>query len=153
MIFILFSWALLTIITTLLIFLTELVNIHFISFQELNVSNFLSWNFIITVMYFQKSMDNLNSNPMGIITPLTLLAWSFVLIAITCECGERCVTERFHLFEDKLNRCKWYLMTLNMQRMVLIFISDAQQPAYMHGFANIVCTRDYFKKVWMWSIC
>lgn len=92
-------------------------------------------------------MENFNSNPMGIITPLTMLAWSFIIIAITCEFGERCVTERFQLYANKLNRSKWYLFTLDMQQMMLIFMSDAQQSTYIRGFANIVCTRDYFKKV------
>ena len=91
-------------------------------------------------------MENLNSSPMELITPMSALVMPFIIIGIVCECGEQ-VTERFHLFNDKLSRCKWYLFTPDVQRMLLIFMSDAQQPAYIRGFGNIVCARDSFKKV------
>lgn len=87
-----------------------------------------------------------NSNLMGLITPLTILTWSFFIIAYMCECGER-VTEQFYLFNEKLNRCKWYCFPLDVQRIMLIFLGDAQQTIYIRGYANILCTRDSFKKV------
>lgn len=72
--------------------------------------------------------------------------WSIAAIAAICECGER-VTEQFHLYNDKLNRCKWYCLPLDLQRMLLIFMCDAQQPAFVQGFGSIICTRDAFKAV------
>lgn len=91
-------------------------------------------------------MDNQNSNFMGLITPVTITAWSFIIIAYMCECGER-VTEQFYLFNDKLNRLKWYCFPLDVQRVMLIFLGDAQQTTHVRGYANILCTRDSFKKV------
>lgn len=83
---------------------------------------------------------------MGIITPLCILIWSFIILSCYCECGER-VTEQFHLYNDKLNRCKWYRFPLDVQRILLIFMGDAQQPAYIRGYANILCTRNSLKEV------
>lgn len=93
-----------------------------------------------------KSIDNLNSNPMGIITPFCILTWSFAIIACICECGER-VAEQFFDFNDKLNQCKWYSFPLDVQRILLIFMGDAQQPTFIRGYANILCTRNSFKEV------
>lgn len=72
--------------------------------------------------------------------------WSFILIAAICECGER-VTEQFNEFNDRANQCKWYDFPLDLQRMLLTFICDVQQPVQQRGFGSIVCSRDALKAV------
>lgn len=69
-----------------------------------------------------KSTDNPNSNLMGLITPWTILTWSLIIMAFMCECGEQ-VCGEFYLFNDKLNRYKWYFCSLDVQRIVLIFFT------------------------------
>lgn len=135
-IFGLFIWSLVTICSTSVVFLTQVRNAAHIHF-----SRFISLKYVFP---FQKSMNN--SNPMAFVTACFITFWSFIIIALICELGER-ITERFHLFNDKLNRHKWYRFPLAVQRMLLIFMCDAQQPAFVRGFGSIICTRDSFKAV------
>lgn len=83
---------------------------------------------------------------MVMITAVLIMFWTFGAIALVCELGER-VAKQFDLFDDKLNLCKWYLFPIDVQRMLLIFICDTQQPKFVRGFGNIICTRDSFKSV------
>lgn len=69
-----------------------------------------------------------------------------MLIAIVCESGER-VMQQFSNYNDELNQCQWYLLSNNMQLMLLIFMNEVQQPIHIRGYGNIVCTRDSFKEV------
>lgn len=85
-------------------------------------------------------------NPIELITPVIAVCWTFFIIAILCELGER-VTQQFNAFNEQVIQCEWHLFSLDLQRMLLIFMCDSQQPAFVRGFANIVCTRDSFKKV------
>lgn len=62
------------------------------------------------------------------------------------EFGER-VINKFNEFDDELCEGNWYLFPPEMRKLYLIFMNDTQQPAYMYGFGNILCTRDVFKKV------
>ena len=78
--------------------------------------------------------------------PFFLIFWAFTLIFFYCELGKM-VTNEFNLFNEELCQCKWYLFSLDMQRMMLIFMSDAQQPMLLRGYGNIECTRDSFKNV------
>lgn len=92
-------------------------------------------------------MTNPNSNRLlNLMLPLLLTVWSFMLISIVCESGER-VTEQFSKYNDTLNQCNWYLLPVDIQQMLLIFIADVQQPIHIRGYGNIICTRDSFKQV------
>lgn len=73
-------------------------------------------------------------------------AWTFVLIFLLCEFGGM-VTDRFERFYDDLCQCEWNLLPMDMQRIYLMFVLNAQQPAMIRGFASIVCTRVFFSKV------
>lgn len=80
--------------------------------------------------------------------------WSFVIIFCICEFGEQ-LTQQFQVFDDALCKFKWYLMPTEMQRMLVIVMSNTQQASFMYGYGNIECTRDSFKQVrstiWQYS--
>lgn len=74
------------------------------------------------------------------------VVWSFVAIFIFCQFGEM-VIDRFEKFHSELWQCDWYACPGEIQRMYLMFMVNAQQPAVIKGYANILCTREMFKKV------
>lgn len=48
---------------------------------------------------------------------------------------------------DKLYQCNWHLFPIEIQRMLVIVMTNTQRPSTVHGFANTFCTRDAFKGV------
>lgn len=103
---------------------------------------------INTILYlFQANQKSANDSSLAdMILPIFIVVWAFTLIFAYCELGKM-VTNQFNTINEELYRCKWYLLSLEMQRMLLIFMSDTQQPMFLRGYANIVCTRDSFKNV------
>lgn len=75
-----------------------------------------------------------------------MVFWTFILIFFFCELGEM-VTDQFHQFSDELGQCSWYLFPIELQRMLVTFMVNAQQPVIIHGFGNTLCTREAFKLV------
>lgn len=93
----------------------------------------------------QKSEDASNLNDLASILVYAYL--SFVVIFIYCEFGEA-VIKHFNKFDDELYQSTaWYLFPIEVQRMLLIFMADSQQPLRIRGYGNIECTRDAFKTV------
>lgn len=87
-----------------------------------------------------------NSNAAEMIVPLIQLFWSFALILFFCEFGAM-VTGEFVAFNERLHQCNWYFFPIEVQRIFLIFMLDAQEPMLICGYGNITCTRDSFKNV------
>lgn len=54
---------------------------------------------------------------------------------------------QFIILNDELNRCDWYLLSIELQRMFVVFLLDTQNPIKMLSYANISCERETFKKV------
>ena len=75
-----------------------------------------------------------------------LVFWSFAIIFALCELGAQ-VTKQFNTLNEELGQSKWYMLTIEVQKMILIFMSDAEQPVFLQGYGNIECTRDAFKNV------
>lgn len=74
------------------------------------------------------------------------LFWAFICICLLCELGAR-MTNRFEAYNDELNRCNWFCLTIKMQRIYMIFSVDTQNPAKMLSYADITCERKTTKKV------
>lgn len=87
-----------------------------------------------------------DSNPMEMIRNVCLGFWSFVFLFLFCELCQNMSTQ-FDIYGDELYYCDWYLLTSKLQRTLLIVLTNAQQPVTIHGYGNIECTRDTFKKV------
>lgn len=86
------------------------------------------------------------ADPMMLASILVTVFWSFAFCLFFCEFGEK-LTEKYESFNEKLYRCHWYAFPIEMQRMLLIFMSSTQHSPFLRGFGNIVCTRDTFKVV------
>ena len=82
---------------------------------------------------------------MGLIQPLTMMFWSFVVMFIYCDFGER-ISCGFEAVHNGIEECDWYLFPIEMQKMLLIIMA-ADEPIVLKGFANVVMTRETFKKV------
>lgn len=72
--------------------------------------------------------------------------WAVALVFIVCEFGQQ-FTNAFDKFNIALGQLHWYLLPVDIQRMLSIVIINAQQPIFISCFGNITCGRETFKKV------
>lgn len=72
--------------------------------------------------------------------------YSFILIFILCELGER-VRFGFEKIGNEINNMNWYLFSIKMQRMIPTMQITGQQDIQLMAFGNFPCSRDNFKKV------
>ena len=93
----------------------------------------------------EKSKEDLSSE-IGLLRLLVMVFWSFVMLFIFCENGET-VTHQFQVFNVELRQFNWYILPINVQKMFIIVVANAQQPSFIRGFANAICLRESFKKV------
>ena len=85
-------------------------------------------------------------NPIEIITPVVLMLWSFVMIFFFCEFGEM-LTKQFNIYDEVLCQCNWYSYPFDIQKVLLIVMVNTQQPTILRGYANMFCSRGFFKQV------
>lgn len=100
--------------------------------------------FPFVTTYLIKSDDCLT--PTDLTTTLLIISWSFIIIFSCSELGET-MAFQFNVFHELLCQSNWYEFSIDMQRMLIIFMLDTQQLAFIRGYGNIVCTRDAFKNV------
>ena len=119
--------------------------LHFwiISWVLLDLQEFHRFNSLIP---FSNTNSKADTNRMDTINSIIEMIWSFFAIFIFCECGNM-VTNRFDKFHGELWQCDWYLFEIELQQIYLMFMTNAQQSAMIKGHANILCTRETFKKV------
>ena len=96
------------------------------------------------ILYHWKSGNDLNF--IAFVRIFFMLLWSFIFQILVCELGER-VNINFELFNNVLNQCDWHLFSIEMQRMYVIIMMNAQQPIIVQGFGNFPCNRETFKRV------
>lgn len=77
---------------------------------------------------------------------INLMFWSFILVYVFCEKSEM-IANQFKQFEEELCQCKWYLYSVQLKRIYIIVVANAQLPTTVHGFGNIVCARESMKRV------
>ena len=87
-----------------------------------------------------------DSNAVELICTLILMCVSILTIFFFCEFGDM-INTQFDEFDDQLRQCDWYTFPIEMQQLLVIFMTSTQRPAMIQGFANTECTRDAFKKV------
>lgn len=102
------------------------------------------FNYSSFLFSFSKWADD--PNILEIIPLFIVLFWMIIFIFLLCEPGVR-MTMQFEVFSDKLSRCKWYLLSIEMRQMYLIFLSNTQNSIKMFSYANIICERETSKKV------
>lgn len=99
---------------------------------------------IISLTFTLLKKDNLDLNIQLALSVLVFL--SFSIIFAFCELGSQ-VTNQFNALDEKLCQSIWYLLPIEVQRMILIFMLDAQHAMFLRGYGNIECTRNAFKNV------
>lgn len=65
---------------------------------------------------------------------------------VFCEFGEG-VRAQFEQVDELIYECDWYEFPLEIQRILPTVFLLGQQPVLLKGFANLICTREAFKKV------
>lgn len=63
-----------------------------------------------------------------------------------CEPGAR-MTQQYELYGEEIGQCDWYLLSIEMQRMYMVFVSDTQNSMKIFSYGNITCDRETPKKV------
>lgn len=63
-----------------------------------------------------------------------------------CDFGQQ-VTNQFSEIDDMIYFCDWYTFPEEVQRILPIVMATAEQSVFLEGFANLMCTREAFKKV------
>lgn len=111
-----------------------------------NCHKIISNQFLFLFLFALSKSEQERLNLIEWIHPVTLFFFTIIIIFLLCELCEM-VTSQFRMLNVKLCQRKWYLFPIEVQRMLVIFISDTQQPVYIRGFGNISCTRQTFKKV------
>lgn len=114
-----------------------------VSIQIVTYSRYCSQKYV-KLPLFQKAEENFN--PIELILTFVFVSWSFLIIFFLCEFGER-LSGKFDAIDEELYQCTWYLFPMGMQRMVLTLMLGTQEPVFLRGFGNIVCTREAFKEV------
>lgn len=75
-----------------------------------------------------------------------MLLWSLLIQIMVCEFNEW-VSCKYELFNKALLQCDWYLFPIEMRRMYVLIMMNAQQPTLIQGFGNFPCTRETLTKV------
>lgn len=136
-----FSWNMLSLSSVLITFQFQLVEyIHFCSLHSAWFTN----QYFSFFSQFPKWADDSNTLETSLLFFVSI--WMVIFLSIICEPGAR-VTNQFEVFENELSQSDWYLLSIAMQRMYVIFLLDTQNPVEMLSYANIPCGRDTLKKV------
>lgn len=77
---------------------------------------------------------------------LSLVLGSFGSIFATCELGEW-ITGRSLTIYDVLCQCDWYLLPVELRRKLVVIVLSSQESIIVHGYGNVPCSRETFKKV------
>lgn len=70
---------------------------------------------------------------------------SFGLNFTICEIGER-VSGAFVEICDVFDELNWYMLPIEIQRILPTILINAQQPVTLICFGSITCARDTFKR-------
>lgn len=74
------------------------------------------------------------------------LFWTYAIAFATCECGHR-VEDAFDAINNEIVQLNWLRFSINIKRILPIFIIDVQQPVQLDVFGSFSCGRVEFKKV------
>lgn len=74
------------------------------------------------------------------------LVWSYLVLLLYCEFGER-VTNEFVELDNEVCQLEWYLLPISVQRFIPFIMNTTQQPIILRGFQSCSCARESFKNV------
>lgn len=137
-----FLWHLSTLCCALLIMQMELVEFFVIIFDSFSF-NELFYSLIFFLCNHQTD-HVLNTVELLIISLITF--HGFIEIFLYCVLGQM-VTDQFENYNQSLGQSNWYLFPIEMQKVYILVMANAQEPSLIRGFGNIECTRETLKKV------
>lgn len=85
-------------------------------------------------------------NMFGMIRPIILMFWSIVANFLFCEFGES-LTSQCNELNDVICQSEWYLLPVDLQRMLPTIMLTTQKPNILQGFGGVSLTREAFKAV------
>lgn len=78
--------------------------------------------------------------------PACELLGTLIVLFAPCELSGRISTE-FEQINYHIDQFDWYLFSLDMKKMLIIIMANAQQPVDVGGFGSFPCNRETFEKV------
>lgn len=72
--------------------------------------------------------------------------WALTLIFAVCECCQRYVNT-FSDINDTFVQLRWYLYPIEIRRLLILMILNAQYPIDIAFFGSMTCCREQFRKV------
>lgn len=106
----------------------------------------LMWLLLLFKSYWFSIQTSSNPDPIVLLGLTIVTIGIFGGIFMCCELPQ-ILTIQYDNFDNQLCQCKWYLLPIEVRRMLLIFMSSTQQPAIFYGYADIECSRETFKMV------
>lgn len=97
-------------------------------------------------VHFHHKQSDESIGAVEMVNPFVLMMWAFIIVYIYCAYAQM-VTDQFGVFEKQLCQCEWHLWPIGIQQMFMIIVASAQQPASIHSYGHIGCTRYVFQKV------
>lgn len=140
-----FWWTILAISSTMIILEIQLVE-YSLNLKKTIISPKIHNSTFNRVRFHILFKSEHTTNPIFLATEGCLVFWSFVVVLLFCVSGEM-VTYQFNMYNEVLNKVNWYTFPVEMQQMLVIFMSITQSSTFIRGYGNIVCTRDSFKQV------
>lgn len=86
------------------------------------------------------------------INVLTMIFWSLFAIGLGTEYGEWLASDSDKMY-IKLCQFDWYLLPIELQRVLIVVMLGGQKSIIVRGFGNIACARETFKKVIFLTFC
>lgn len=99
----------------------------------------------MTIVAFQVGVANRQIDG-GFFMNVVSVVVSIFILFIYCYFGES-VTVNFSKYCDSLYESKWYNLSANNQKIVMLMIQNSHRPLYFHGFHFVVLNLGTFGKV------
>lgn len=83
---------------------------------------------------------------MILVVLLCEMTWAFAFVYIICEFGQR-VSNAYIEIEDEIGQLDWYLLSMEIQKILPTLMIVTQKTVGLDVFGNISADREDFQKV------
>lgn len=81
-----------------------------------------------------------------ILTTILIVCTAFGVVFLVCELSQR-ICDYFNSIDMMIGKWNWYLLPIEIQRILPLILIVVQQPFKFIGFGSVSCSRETFKKV------
>lgn len=134
----LFSWSMITICATMLMFQIQIVQYSTIHLFQRNIINY---NLISHHFQSQPEID-----VVVLVVAIFYSSYAFGIVFISCEVGQR-LCDAFEDINDTIELLDHYRFSMKIKRMLPTIMITAQETVFIECFGSITCVRESFKKV------